>query len=149
MQAALQQFIAYARRLHGADISVMVARAPALGNADCLLIVNGERHADAAWDLARVIGQGSRVQLEHTTAFMGLSSRSYSTVQWFPPDDGGPSADAPVGAAMRGHADDAGAAGAARRNTPPQRTQRPISPSAPTPLAWRLFGPMQAQGQAQ
>ncbi|MEK7947672.1 hypothetical protein WKR98_23205 [Pigmentiphaga sp. YJ18] len=81
----LELFIASARRLHGADISVMVARAPALGNADCLLIVTGERHAEAAQNLVQAIGLGARAQFERTVAFMGLPARTYSTVQWFPP----------------------------------------------------------------
>lgn len=146
----LEPFIAAVRRLHGASISVMVARAPAFGNADFLLIVNGGRHADAAWDLARAIGQGSRVQLEHTTAFMGLASRSYSTVQWFPPEAGGPAAGVRGVAPIRGHSVDADAVDAASRNTPPQHTQRLIPPSAPRPQSWRRpFDSMQAQGQAQ
>lgn len=74
-----------ARKVHGADISIQVARAVGWGNDDTFILVYGRRHALAAADLARAaLRNGSKPVLAQETArgFMGGPDRQYSTVQF-------------------------------------------------------------------
>lgn len=63
-----------ARKVHGADVTVMVARAVAWGHDDNLILVSGRNHTRAAADIARAVAsQGSKpvVTEERTTCFLG------------------------------------------------------------------------------
>ncbi|QSL63962.1 hypothetical protein G0D86_29690 (plasmid) [Burkholderia multivorans] len=44
-----------ARKIHGPDISFLVARAQAWGNSDNLILVSGKNRAHVAADLARAV----------------------------------------------------------------------------------------------
>lgn len=59
-----------ARKFHGKDIFILVARAVAFGHDDNLIIVQGKKHAAAAADFARTI-KGARVTQEETSDFNG------------------------------------------------------------------------------
>lgn len=69
-----------ARKVHGADISITVARAKAFGNEDNLILVMGGNHKDAACDVARSVGKGAKISEEKSTGFMGSPGYTYSAV---------------------------------------------------------------------
>lgn len=74
-----------ARKVHGADITVMVARAVAWGHDDNLILVSGRNHARAAADIARaVVSQGSKpvITEERTADFLGSVDRITSKIQF-------------------------------------------------------------------
>lgn len=71
-----------ARAVHGADISILVARAVAFGHDDNLILVRGRNHAQAAFDLIRVIGRGAKIGTAETTLFMSSKKVRYSTVSF-------------------------------------------------------------------
>ena len=71
---------ASARRVHGADISITVARAKAFGNDDNLILVMGANHQAAAFDVVRSVGKGAKVTEEHGAGFMGSPNYTYSSV---------------------------------------------------------------------
>jgi hypothetical protein len=54
---------ASAKKIHGSDISIVVARAVAFGNDDNLVIVSGKNHCAAAADLVSVT-PGAKVSEE-------------------------------------------------------------------------------------
>lgn len=72
---------ASARKVHGADIGLLLARAPAFGHSDCCLIVRGVKHAAVAADLAR-FAKGSKVSTQKHPAFMGEPGNTYSVVEF-------------------------------------------------------------------
>ena len=71
---------ASARKVHGADISITVARAKAFGNDDNLIVVMGRNHKAAAGDVARSVGKGAKVTERQGTAFLGSPAYTYSEV---------------------------------------------------------------------
>jgi len=79
MQAALRSATEQARKLYGADINVLVARAPAFGNDDTCILVSGDRHAEAAAGLARVL-RDARVEEQTQKSYFGCTSTAYSRV---------------------------------------------------------------------
>lgn len=54
---------ASAKKVHGSDISILVARAVAFGNDDNLVIVSGKNHRAAAADLV-LVTPGAKVSEE-------------------------------------------------------------------------------------
>lgn len=56
---------ASAKKVHGADICIMVARAVAFGHADNLVIVSGANHRAAAADFARVVPGAKVTEEQH------------------------------------------------------------------------------------
>lgn len=70
-----------ARKLFGADTSILVARAPAFGNRDACVIVMGKRHADAARHFALAV-RGARIQTVAGVDFLSNKPTAHSTVEW-------------------------------------------------------------------
>ena len=70
-----------ARNVHGADINILLARAPALGHTDCCVIIQGEKHAAVAFDIAR-FAKGAKITLQTSPAFMGLPASTHSVVEF-------------------------------------------------------------------
>lgn len=54
-----------AKKVHGADISIMVARAIHFGHDDNLVIISGKNHKAAAKDFAKVIANAVLTQEFH------------------------------------------------------------------------------------
>lgn len=77
----IQALTASARKVHGADISIMVARAVAFGHDDNLILVQGKNHGEVAIDLVRVVGKGARITEEESSEFMGKKYK-YSCVNF-------------------------------------------------------------------
>lgn len=71
----IQSLTASARKVHGSDISIMVARAIAFGNEDNLILVRGKNHLKVAADVARAVGKGAKITIEEGTEFMGRKSK--------------------------------------------------------------------------
>lgn len=68
-----------ARTAFGADIRILVARSPAFGHEDTLILVDGKRHAEAAAAFART-SRGAKVGTETTGGWMGLPVTQRSVV---------------------------------------------------------------------
>ena len=64
----------------GADMSILIARAPAYGNDDFCFIVNGANRLPAAHALARILKEG-KVREDSTPAWRGLPKKYYSIVE--------------------------------------------------------------------
>jgi hypothetical protein len=60
-----------ARKVHGKDICILLARAASFGNDDNLIIVLGKNHASAAADVARSAGKAATISVEPLTNFHG------------------------------------------------------------------------------
>lgn len=71
---------ASARKIHGSDICIMVARAVAFGNDDNLILVQGKKHAKVAVDVARSIGKKAIITEEISRGWMGVPDTKYSAV---------------------------------------------------------------------
>lgn len=72
-----------ARKVHGADISIQVARAVAWGNDDTCILVHGSKHSEAAQDIARAAvsaGMKPKLSQDRSGGFMGAPIRAYSLV---------------------------------------------------------------------
>lgn len=54
-----------AKKVHGDDICIMVARCIAFGHNDNLLIISGKKHKAAAMDLLKVIPGATTWEEEH------------------------------------------------------------------------------------
>lgn len=81
----IQALTQSARKVHGADISILIARATAWGNTDNLLLVSGRNHRGAAADIARAavrIGAKPRITEANTTNHIGGGVRVHSEVQF-------------------------------------------------------------------
>lgn len=70
-----------ARKLFGADICIVVARSPAFGNDDVLVVVQGGRHAEAAAGFAGAV-RGARLRRVNGTCFFTKKPVSHTEVQW-------------------------------------------------------------------
>jgi hypothetical protein len=70
-----------ARKVHGSDISITVARSVAFGNDDNLILVMGKNHINAALDVVRAVGKGAKIAAEESTEFMGRKTQ-YSSVSF-------------------------------------------------------------------
>ena len=66
-----------AKKVHGQDISILVARAIAFGNDDNLILVMGKNHKAAATDVARMV-KGAKVSEETST-----DGKVYSSVKFY------------------------------------------------------------------
>lgn len=60
-----------ARKVHGKDICIMVARAVSFGHDDNMIIVMGKNHASAAVDIARTAGKSAKISVEPFTGLFG------------------------------------------------------------------------------
>ena len=69
-----------ARKVHGSDITIMVARAIAFGDDDNLIIVGGKNHHSAAVDIARSVGRSAKISVKKTPDFIGSGKTAYSYV---------------------------------------------------------------------
>lgn len=68
-----------AKKVFGSDINMIVARAPAFGNDDVCLIIQGRRQDEVAADLLRLL-DGGKVG-HNTTEFMGQTITS-TVIEW-------------------------------------------------------------------
>lgn len=86
---SIKAITATARKVHGPDIFIMVARAATFGNTDNLVLVQGANHAAAARDFAKVI-KGCTIGIDYQTRYDANDNPiegqgiPYSTVQWGP-----------------------------------------------------------------
>lgn len=83
--SSIRALNASARRVHGADISIQIARAIAWGNDDTLILIHGDKHSEAAADIARAAirtGNKPTIKEEPGSSFMGSSARPFSIVQF-------------------------------------------------------------------
>lgn len=76
---SIQSVTKLARKIHGADISIIVARSIAFGHTDNLILVMGKNHIAAAADLVRVIG-GAQCKEVASTTFAGEPPATHSEV---------------------------------------------------------------------
>lgn len=65
-----------ARKVHGDDISLLVARCVAFGNDDNLVLVMGKNQKSAALDFAKTV-KGSKVKEEKS-----IDGKTYSSVSF-------------------------------------------------------------------
>ena len=76
IQQTIAVFNDAARKLFGADVNILVARAPAFGNDDVCFVVQGRRQTEVAHHLLRFM-RGGKIS-ENASEFMG--TRTVSTV---------------------------------------------------------------------
>lgn len=69
-----------AKKLFGADIQFLLARAPAFGSDDCCILVMGKNHLAAAQGFARVVKGGVKITEERSSGFMSIKPYTYSSV---------------------------------------------------------------------
>ena len=85
MQNEIHALNVSAKKVHGADIFIMVARAISFGHDDNLIIVQGRKHERAAADLVKAfaaVGKKPKVTTEKSSGFMGIPPSEYTTVQF-------------------------------------------------------------------
>lgn len=70
-----------ARKVHGQDIYIMVARAIAFGNDNNLVIIQGKNHKAAALDFAKVM-KGATITEEPATSWPDEEPKIQSVVNW-------------------------------------------------------------------
>lgn len=78
LRSTIQAANESAQKLYGRDISIVVARAPAFGNDDTLIIVSGKRHAEAARGFA--LSKGAQISTDTGRDFLGDGEYTYSKV---------------------------------------------------------------------
>lgn len=81
IQDSIQSVNKLARKVHGADISILVARAVTFGHTDNLILVMGVNHEAAARDLVRLIG-GAKSTVVQSVSFMDEPVRFHSEVSF-------------------------------------------------------------------
>jgi hypothetical protein len=64
----IEAFNSSAKKVFGADISVLVARSPAFGDNDFCFVVTGDRQGDVALALSRLVSD-SKVSRDSTNFF--------------------------------------------------------------------------------
>lgn len=81
----IQALNASARKVHGADLTFMVARSIAWSHDDNLVIVHGKKHDAAAQDFAMVVrrmGKTPTITQSTTTCYMTGEKSTHSLIQW-------------------------------------------------------------------
>lgn len=78
---SIQSVNKLARKVHGADISILVARAVTFGHTDNLILVMGANHEAAARDLVRLIG-GAQSKVVQSVSFMDEPVRFHTEVSF-------------------------------------------------------------------
>lgn len=78
IQESIKSINGQARKVFGADTSILVARAPAFGNDDTCIIVSGKRHAEAAMGFATIKGAKLKTEIGH--CFIDDTEYTFTTV---------------------------------------------------------------------
>ena len=69
-----------AKKIHGEDTNILVARAVAFGHDDNLILFTGTKHAQVAAEFAGTLKSPFHVQEEVSAAFMDAPAAKYTSV---------------------------------------------------------------------
>ena len=78
----IKKAVEAARKVYGADINISIARSPAFGNDDTMILVYGARRLAVAAGLARFV-KGAQIVDEHPAPCdMFPAPRPYASIQY-------------------------------------------------------------------